>query len=45
MCLSVGTPKINKFSIIPNVKLIIFRCPKIWAHYNINYNVLKYWDT
>ena len=35
MCLSIGTPKINKFSIIPNVKLIIFRCAKIWAHYKI----------
>ena len=25
----------NKFSIVPNVKLIIFRCPKIWAHYSL----------
>ena len=29
MCLSIGTPKSKKFSICSNVKLIIFRCPKI----------------
>ena len=32
MCLSIGTPKNNKF---PNGKFIIFRCPKIWAHYSL----------
>ena len=41
MCLSIGTPKTMNFPFVPNVKLIIFRCPKIWAHYNL----LKYWDT
>ena len=30
MCLSIGTPKNNQFSIS-----IIFRCPKIWAHYSL----------
>ena len=35
MCLSIGTPKINKFSIVPNGKLIIFRCPKFWANYSL----------
>ena len=35
MCLRIGTPKSNKFSIVPNVKFIIFRCPTIWAHYSL----------
>ena len=35
MCSSIGTPKNNKFSICSNGKFIIFRCPKIWAHYNL----------
>ena len=36
MCLSIGTPdkKIN-FPFVPNGKFIIFRCPKIWANYNL----------
>ena len=34
MCLSIGTPKSNKFSICSKCK-IIFRCPKIWAHYSL----------
>ena len=29
MCLSIGTP------FVPNGKLNIFRCPKIWAHYSL----------
>ena len=37
MCLSIGTPKnwakIINFPFVPNGKFIIFRCPKIWAHY------------
>ena len=33
MCLSIETPKNNKLSIVSNGKLIIFRCPKIWANY------------
>ena len=31
MCLNIGIQAIN-FLFVPNVKLIIFRCPKIWAH-------------
>ena len=32
-CLSIGTPKIIKF--VLNLKLVIFGCPKIWAHYSL----------
>ena len=35
MCLSIGTPKIINFPFVPNGKLIIFRCPKIKAHYSL----------
>ena len=35
MCLSIVTPKIINFPFVPNGKLIIFRCPKIWAHYSL----------
>ena len=35
MCLSIGTPKIINFPFVPNGKFIIFRCPKIWANYNL----------
>ena len=35
MCLSIGTPKNNKFSIFPNGKFIIFRCPKILVDYSL----------
>ena len=35
MCLSIGTPKIINFPFVPNGKLIIFRCPKIWAHFGL----------
>ena len=35
MCRSVGTPKSNNFPFVPNVKVIIFRCPKIWAHFSL----------
>ena len=34
MCLSIGTPKIINFPFVSNGKFIIFRCPKIWAHYS-----------
>ena len=34
-CLSIVTPKSNTFPFVPNGKFIIFRCPKIWAHYNL----------
>ena len=32
MCLSIGTPINNKFSICSKWKIYYFRCPKIWAH-------------
>ena len=35
MCLSIGTPKIINFPFVLNGKFIIFRCPKIWAHYSL----------
>ena len=34
MCLSIGTPKNYKFSIVSNGKLIISRCSEIWANYS-----------
>ena len=33
MFLSIGTPKTINFPFVPNVRFIIFRCPKLWAHY------------
>ena len=35
MCLSIGAPKNNKFSIWNKWKIYYFRCPKIWAHYSL----------
>ena len=35
MCLSIGTPNIINFPFVPNGKFIIFRCPKILAHYSL----------
>ena len=35
MCLSIGTPKNNEFSIVPNGNLIIFRCSKFWTNYSL----------
>ena len=35
MCLSIGTPKKNKFSICSKWKIYNFRCPKIWAHFSL----------
>ena len=35
MCLSIGTPKAINFPFVPNVKLILFRCPKFWAQYSL----------
>ena len=29
-----GSPKNNK-SFVPKGKLIVFRCPKFWAHYSL----------
>ena len=38
MCLSIGTPKNNEFSIVPNGKLIIFRCLKFWGKLQPHYD-------
>ena len=35
MCLSFKTPNLINFPFVPNGKLIIFRCPKVWAHYSL----------
>ena len=35
MCLSIGTPKTINFPFVPNGKLIVFRCPEMWAHYSL----------
>ena len=35
MCVNIGTPKNNKFSICSKWKINYFRCPKIWAHYSL----------
>ena len=35
MCLITGTSKAINFSFVANVKLINFRCPKIWAYYSL----------
>ena len=35
MCFSIGTLKKYFFPFVPNGKFIIFRCPKIWAHYSL----------
>ena len=35
MSLSIGTPKTINFPFVAHVKLIIFRCPKMWAVYSL----------
>ena len=35
MCLSIGTPKKINFPFVPDGKLIIFMCPKMWAQYTL----------
>ena len=35
MCLSTGTPKKINFPFVPNEKLIIVRCTKIWVYYSL----------
>ena len=32
----LGHLKIINFPFVPNGKLIIYRCPKIWTHYSLN---------
>ena len=35
MCLVLGHLIAINFPFVSNVKLTIFRCPKIWAHYSL----------
>ena len=41
MCLSIETPKIKMFPLVPNGKLITFKCPKLWANYSLIIIVLN----
>ena len=37
----MGHLKIINFPFVPNGKFIIFRCPKIWAHYSLIVMILN----
>ena len=41
-CLSIGTPNLINFPFVSNVKLMVFRCPNIQAHYNEAVLCLKF---
>ena len=45
MCLSIGTPKSNKFSICSKCTNNYFKVSQNLGALQPNYNVLKYWDT
>ena len=45
MCLSIGTPRINGFSICPKFKIYYFLMSQNLDILQPNYNVSKYWDT
>ena len=45
MCLSIGTPKNNKFSICSIWKIHYFQVSQNLGRVQPHYNVLKYWDT
>ena len=45
MCLSIGTPKINKFSICPKWKIHYFQVSQNLGRAQPHYNVLEYWDS
>ena len=44
-CLSIGTPKNNKFSICPKWKIHYFQVSQNLGRVQPHYNVLDYWDT
>ena len=44
MCLSIGTPKNNKFSICPKSKIHYFQVSQNLGRVQPHYNVLEYWD-
>ena len=43
-CLSIGTPKYNKFSICPKWKIHYFQVSQNLGRVQPHYNVLEYWD-
>ena len=45
MCLSIGTPKNNKFSICPKWKIHYFQMSQNLDRVQPHYNVLEYSDT
>ena len=45
MCLSIGTPKNNKFSICPKWKIHYFQVSQNLGRVQPHYNVLEYSDT
>ena len=45
MCLSIGTPKNNKFSICSKWKVRYFSVSQNLGRLQLHYNVLEYWDT
>ena len=44
MCLSIGTPKNNKFSICSKWKIHYFQVSQNLGRVQPHYNVLEYWD-
>ena len=44
MCLSIGTPKNNKFSICSKWKIHYFQVSQNTGRVQPHYNVLDYWD-
>ena len=45
MCLSIGTPKNNKFSICPKWKIHYFQVSQNLGRVQPHYNGYEYWDT
>ena len=45
MCLSIGTPKNNKFSICPKWKIHYFQVSQNLSRVQPHYNLFEYWDT
>ena len=45
MCLSIGTPKNNKFSICSKWKIHYFWLSQNLGRLQPHYNVLEYWET
>ena len=44
MCLSIGTPKNNKFSICSKWTIHYFQVPQNLGRVQPHYNILEYWD-